>query len=614
MKKKVYLGLTDIDNKTDLTFSAYTTSVLPENYDEYAWIGIECHSGIETCKNKNLSYKVIPSFIPTKVDMVNGNKLLDSLETRLIEDLGNVLNDYHKISLSFVQWRLIIGRWVQNYIESMYIKYLKLKHLYNEIANDDCNYYICGSYVNPLAIDRCEYGDSYLIRSDYNLFQYICIISHTKRPDNLFLKIERVEVSPSLNNFSTSKKKLYKKKVIDFYRKVVCTVKRIFCIEDSVVLNNSYLPGVFLYRDVIPFQLGKIMDYTGDYTIEDRKCLYLMDTDVDFRNKTLNYKIRDEFSILIYEDVLKLLPKCYVEGFDYIKKRSDTTYIFANNAKAVFYSCVGIDNEEIFKQYLAKKKNSNTKLCCIQHGGCNGIEQKRGCDMEYSNADFEYTWGWRLNKDSVEKFVPMPGVILMRSYYSKRNFCDDILYVNYIAVRYPIEFLERAFHLEDIVKGEIEFLKKLSPFVMQRIRYRPFHEDCGLNVKERVMNCISGLRIDNFYKFSESLCHCSLVICMEMNTTWIEALRAGKPILLKTNYTEFEEQAIDDIKDLKRIGVLCETWDELARQINLISEDVNMWWNEPERKIVMDRIKNKYAYCPNNGKAIWKRHLLSFLQ
>ena len=63
-----------------------------------------------------------------------------------------------------------------------------------------------------------------------------------------------------------------------------------------------------------------------------------------------------------------------------------------------------------------------------------------------------------------------------------------------------------------------------------------------------------------------------------------------------------------------RVGIIAETPEKLAALVNTIHNDVEGWWNEPERQKVVNKICNKYAYFPKNAKEIWIKKIMAYLE
>ena len=62
-----------------------------------------------------------------------------------------------------------------------------------------------------------------------------------------------------------------------------------------------------------------------------------------------------------------------------------------------------------------------------------------------------------------------------------------------------------------------------------------------------------------------------------------------------------------------RVGIIADTPETLAALVNHIHGNVENWWNEQERQLVVKKIRDKYAYFPENAKEIWVNKVTAYL-
>jgi putative transferase (TIGR04331 family) len=96
---------------------------------------------------------------------------------------------------------------------------------------------------------------------------------------------------------------------------------------------------------------------------------------------------------------------------------------------------------------------------------------------------------------------------------------------------------------------------------------------------------------------------------MELSTTWLEALLLKKPVIMKVDFAEVEPEALPDVLQLQEVGIVVDTWEKLAEQVNEVADGAFDWWNDDKRQSVVKRMMNKYMYLPENSLEIWEKHL-----
>ena len=108
--------------------------------------------------------------------------------------------------------------------------------------------------------------------------------------------------------------------------------------------------------------------------------------------------------------------------------------------------------------------------------------------------------------------------------------------------------------------------------------------------------------------FQESLRSCRLYVCDHFSTTFAEALAANKPTILfwdpKANALRPEAQSFYDL--LRAQGILFDTPEAAAVAVNRVYDDVEAWWNEPERQKALQLFCHQFARNTPDALALWQ--------
>lgn len=586
-----YLGLEDMED-------------IPSGYDTYVWMHERCFHGIEWSKEHNVNYAIIPYNWKTDEEIRGCNHYLNDVKKIVLDYAAAILNEYHQTSYDTDTWNIMLGRWMTGYLMSFYDKYLKLRKLESSGERYECALYDTTEAV--IALDYMDY--STLNSSDeFHLYQYSELYREQYHFTNIKARqIKRYERPPIE----------YREKTLGYYVKLIYgafirSIKILTRLQDDVVFETCYYLPFDLLLEVMKKKPGRITNYIHDFIRTERKKI---NTEVDYnwRNKeSFLPDIEDEFAVMMCKLLKRSLPIAYVEAFPFLQKRAKKLYKFAKNPKAVFYSDNGISYNEVFKAYLMTIKQTGTLFCDIQHGGNYGIERFLDTQVEYEICDYFYTWGWQIEKNFPTQCRPMPAAKLLDKRLQHMETGDDILYVSYTPFKSGNILYKRFLLYDEERKSEIKFLRGLSNPLRQKLLVRLFPEDRRWHVRENIDCQVSGIRYDEEKEFYNSLKKVNLVVLMLWSTTILEALYAGKPILVLHDTCHAEDAALEDIRELERVGILVRTWEKLGLRLEEIYQNVNEWWNEPERQKVVKKIRDKYMYMPKNSREIWTDEILS---
>ncbi len=578
--------------------------VVPDGYDKYTWISERCLTGIDYCRSHKDDFQIIEKNFKTESDTLEGHKYLENVKDTLLDYCVDVLNAYQETSYSKKAWTIMLSQWMNIFLFSFYDKYLKLKKAAARNEVYDC---ILLNTNNILpALDFQHFTELMFHTDDYHLLQYSALIEEMGMKE-VFQSIQVIDYKQSPVGFDKKTKGYYK---VFVYRKLLWLMKHITRKQDQIVFQNSYLPNEFVLEAarVRPLQ---ITNYIVDYARYDRhKIPYHIDKEWRIRNE--NNRGYDEFTYLMVKLIRRFIPIAYAEGFRKVEKISKNIYKFAKEPKAVFFANGATHSDETFKSYLMRTCSTNAKLCGIQHGGDYGITNKWCFISEYEMCDVFYTWGWERKKDS--KFKGMPLAKLVGHDFSDPFTNEDILYINYSYMKNISREDKSELTYDTDLENELEFFRMLPADIKKQMRIRIYMYEYGWHTKEKIREAGGGdLRIDTYRNFYDSLDNAKLLIISDWSTTIVEALFAGRPLIVRRDSMCIEDEAREDLALLKKAGILVETYDELLTRLQEVSNDVKKWWKEKERQNVINHIRKKYAYMPENAKQVWVDEICSWL-
>ena len=291
------------------------------------------------------------------------------------------------------------------------------------------------------------------------------------------------------------------------------------------------------------------------------------------RNKKTNHKKRSinleypaNYSKEFIDNVVKLIPKVYVENFEGLMNKIP----LINPKEKTFH--VTIFHSLFMRFVVAKYVENGAKLYFYQHGGFYGeYKYHNAHHFEGKIADKFMTWGWKIRSNDVpyrayrlEKF--------RKNYISLENKLYDILLI------YPI-IRNRNF---EYVKNESDvFFKKINrsnyPVICSRPRpIAKFNRKSSLSfIPKNLCTIDSG-----FTNISGLISKSKLIIIFtHPSTTLLECLYIDKPtVAILDNDNEHTEIVKPHYDFLLEKGLLHNSMDSLVKHIN--SVDIDLWWNE----------------------------------
>lgn len=584
---------------------------LPIGYEKYIITDASCINAISWCKEHHVDYFVLPENWENSDSYIRDLQYLEKIQQKLVSYLSQELNNYHDISFSYDQWYIMLGQWSVNYLSVLYDKYLKLKKICNLQIRCKCDLYSVDNVDIPL--DYIEFYE-WIQDEKFHLFLYTLLYSNMEEAQKWIVSDTYIPYSKS--RIELKKCEVYGKKA-KLFRGLFRANKKMTGKLDSIAITDAYhyLPLSVKVQSVL-LGLGSVSIYENHYN----RARYLFDAEINlqWRNGIDHVCTKDEFLNIAYILVKKFLPSVCVENFDKLLSLMKNEYQYALQANKIIYDYSGMTSNEIHKAYLMIMKGKGAKLYDMQHGGSYGIDYDFHHDTEYKICDVFYSWGWHLENKLCD-FQPMPIQKIIGRNKCERANCKRILYLGYARPKNILSLQEYSINADIEKVGEVEFFRSLSLKVKENLVVRLYKRNFGWwNTEESLERNVGGLKFDsgahnsanlnkNYY---EAVMSSRLLVAPVLSTTALEALALGVPILVKHKLEGIESEAYADLLELKRVGVLVESWDQFGLSLEQIYDSVEVWWNEPQRKEVIETFKKKYALTAKNARKIWLEKIL----
>lgn len=518
---------------------------------------------------------------------------VNGIYEQILPILGDALNVIHGTSHSPRYWRIVLGPWLQLYLPVIYDRYCHIKRAL--VQYPDCTSIMLSekSFVTPS--NTLDFGC--LVKEDiYNLQIYTKIFAVLGKA---FPCKEAQIVEPSLLNTFISN--AWKHKVAGYLAKIYASVSaRLF---QTVIYKNTYFSkasefGLFIKT------AGKAFPIYGQLTKPKNE-----EFDSDRRKRLSNIKLGSgEFerclSMILFSD----MPKCFVEGYGDVRSAAQNAY---PQTPEVIFSANAWYCDEAFKQWAAASAEKGALLMGTPHGGSyGGLAYMPAENHETAIVDRYYSWGWE-RTDCTAEVIPFPATKLVGGKkIGVSNLKVGVLWVTTNPPRYLLvyELASLPTFSHEYIVWQGRFAKTLRQKIVPLLRLRPHREDGGWDIVLRLKECLPSLSIETWETpFQESLVNCRLYVCDHLSTTFAEALAANKPTILfwnpETNGLRPEAQPYYDL--LRKSGILFDTPESAGEAVNQVYDDVEAWWNNPERRNAVEIFCERFARNTPDAIELW---------
>lgn len=518
-------------------------------------------------------------------------RYVNEIYERILLSIGGALNDLHGTSYSRRFWRIVIGPWLQLYLPVVFDRYIHLKRALE--LYPDCTTIVMPESAFVVSSDTLDFA-CFIKEDSFNLQIYTKIFAFFGK--NFPCKELQIEQSSIYSQLAAGS---WKHTVVGHIEKAFAGIgAKAF---KPIFLRSSYFAKAVEARLLLK-NVGKILPILGQPIKPVLSCC-----DSNMRKELAGIPIgNSEFehclSAMLFTDV----PKCFVEGFGYINCEAQNAY--PQLPKAIF-SANAWYYEEAFKQWAAASAEKGTLLLGTPHGGSyGGLADMPSENHETAIVDRYYSWGWE-RADCAAEVIPFPATKLVaRKKIGVSNLKTGILWAATSSPRYLLQFPSLPGFFHGYLIWQSRFAKSLLRKIIPVVRFRPHREDGGWGIVHRIREYIPDLAIETWdIPFQESLSSCRLYVCDHCSTTFAEALAANKPTILfwnpQTNELRPEAQPYYDL--LRKNGILFDTPESAGEAVNQVYDDVETWWNAPERQQAVETFCERLARNSPDAIELW---------
>lgn len=520
----------------------------------------------------------------------------------LLSALARALNDIHGTSHGLRFWRIVLGPWLLFYVHTNLDRFVRIKDVLAQHSDVTSVCLSEDAFVVPR--DSMEFVD--LCKTDlFNLQLYSRVFTFLGKS---FPLVEAKE-GPSRKSVSkeTLTPRLFFLKAANFAVKKACAAIK---EKPGILYKSSYFaPDVEL--QLFLWTRGKFRPI-GRKPI--RGAVGAIDSEVRERIGSA-LSAGDDFRAFLQMAIPLDIPRCFVEGF---RELQDEALQYPRAPKAVFTSNAYF-YDEAFKLWAAASVERGSLLLGSQHGGNYGIAKYlKVQEHEISICDRYYSWGWEGNGGAAGVVAPFFAAKLAgRRRMGADNGKKGILLASTASFRYLVQFPHLPEHYDDYLEWQQLFCTALDDGCRASLSVRLLAENLGWDLKERWSALAPGVAIEEegaSANFHESLDRCRLFVADHISTTYMEALSADKPTVMFYNRKNYlvRPKAEHHLDLLREVGILHDTPEQAAETVNRIYNDVESWWNAPDRQRARKEFCNLYGRTAHFAVSAWSREFLSF--
>ncbi|MGJ4751320.1 LIC12162 family transferase [Leptospira kmetyi] len=485
---------------------------------------------------------------------------LESLRLVFLNEITEALNQLHSVSYSTRYWNLVLGHWILRYLRVFYNRYKTMEQV----------------------LDRYEIsGTTELKFDDYDLapndsIGFILDVGKNFWNHNVNIEIlkffnfsafeESSESAKELNAIAHPIVKPFWKKVIVYFLNRVLPV---FARNSDAFLVNTYLPiqkEILLQLSLrqIPqfWRLQELPEWTVDKTLRS--------------SVRIEEDGKQDFETYARRNILKVLPRCFVEGFEELLQTSKEInwpkkprFIFTSN---------NFDTDELFKVWAAEKTIHGVPYVIGQHGNNYGTLRGIQKSPELVSADRFITWGWSADRKHIPAFVftkcgekeknhdPQGGLLLIEFPPAIRLGPEDCW-----------------FDFTKYFEEQLYFYKSLPDRIREKtiVRLHNSSKNSDWFDENRWRDFDPNVHIDSSHlKLNELISKSRVVVHSYDSTGILETLSLNIPTLCfwRNEFTHVVEEALPYYEKLREAGIFYSSMSDLTDFLSKRWETIDTWW------------------------------------
>lgn len=550
-----------------------------------------------------LNAEVLPYHWDNRGKLYQDYFYLNKLYEQTLLQLTELMNELHREDNSLRYWRIILGPWLDSFIQILYDRYLS-------IQTAKTSGKVAGTLIHKNSIDKWVPRDynSFLkwhTTDNYNYYLYSQIIEMTGNFNFKYAELGKKE-DIKLNNFNINYSDFLKQKLREIAGQLTKLIPNQY---NQVVFVSSYFKKTYLMK----LQLSlKQIPYLFPQNIESPTA----QVDSAMRNKIFLSIGDGEFELMLSKFICKHIPINYIEAYKQMKY--DSINSFPNNPKLI-YTANAVSSDH-FKFWSAYHVDRGTKLVGAQHGGHYGTGLWSSADEhELQIFDKYFTWGWK--SDKYKNTIPIPSLQLSGIKKMKPNNNNKLMLITLELPQYSYHLYSApiaASGMKSYLNDQYSFIRSLSKNTQDKLVVRlPQTADYNWDQENQLNSHFPNIQVYIGKKsFINQLKENSLIVCTYNATSFLESFSANIPTIMFWNpkHWELNPSAQPYYDDLRKMKILHDCPKSAASKVDEIISDPLHWWRQKEVQRVKNRFCQMYARTSFDSLAVLKKELLTSIK
>ena len=579
------------------TFLVLTKEFALSNHKKMRLLGKWCVDyGASLNEIREAEHLVLPSPFEEEDALSKAYHYLKHVDHYLFPQLCHLLNEFHGQNKSQRYWRIVIGYWWLEFIDSLYTRYMSLKTAAKIVPTAEVKVLEKQHYITPY--DTQDFAglnnhDFYNYQLFSQLIDYLNVFNATPVTDSECESLSFNRVGKLESNWR------------EIIRKIVCFFSR---------WNKYYFISTYInYKSIFKIAL-KLKVFPSFIAMP--RFLFSKNRDIDHKVRATLNKMngRDEFEKMIASLIVMNIPKIYIEDFTQLK--SSIKRYFPNRPVKCILTATAYANNEGFKLFTAQQIESyKTPYIISQHGGCYGSTAWHKCeDYEKEIADHYLTYGW--SECSNNKVLPF---MVNRFYEYDAKITGtvkgDIIWVLTSCIRYPRMFYAAAGGpgFTEYLNEQAKFLVSLPIAVRSKVKVRPHKQAFGWYDLHYIQQQSYPLQLSNMtLSLREEAKNARLIVCTYNGTSHLETFALNVPTLLYWNPKDspLRPDAEPIHQKLYNLGILHYDPEKAAAHLANIDEDILGWWQQPAIQAVRKEFCRLFVNSSPHYTEDWRKIML----
>ena len=509
----------------------------------------------------------------------------------ILKKLTRDLNEYHEIEKESLWWQIILGPWINEFIECYLIRQRLISNITQEINFD--------TVLIPKIIEESLIPSDFMTAAE--IFSSKEGIWNTVLNKHIFLRNSKKIFSPSIDELYTKENLFEFKKKKEKLREYLTLIFKQFN-NNKVFMHNSFFPKIFLIKLILKKRIFSFDKFEPSVEIHNPKVLA-----VKFRiSKNQPSQILTELENL-YMLIKRFMPRSYLEDFnEYVNFQKK---YWPQGCQNILTANSHLSSDA-FKIYLSENMKTS-RIVILQHGADYGTSEFTLSEKyETEISDIFCTWGW---KNSPNKQIALGVIKNIGIKKRNRRKKIDILIIEHLI---GFDLSIRGWQISDIHNRyknfASSFVANLKSSTTNDFRVRSlnhYYHHKSESKSEQIQNSVfeDVINPKQFSEFKNSLIkeasYARLNVCMTDSTPFLEILSMGYPVVgLWPLYIESCRQSVkEDFQNLKDVGIIWNSHEDLLKFIKNNLYEIDKWWDKVNKDERVINFRLKYAKKVTNN-------------